>query len=69
MSNLWIMELLVSARDIAKKRDMLRLAEHMDDALLVAASELHDAQVTGGEARHDRGDTAAYRGGPGHGLH
>lgn len=66
MSEAWIMELLGSLRDVARKESMPRLAEQLDDAILIAASELHEAAlVARGDALHgDHGretvrDTAA----------
>lgn len=42
MSEQWLMELLQAVRDVAGKSGYARLAEHLDDAILVAASEVHD---------------------------
>jgi hypothetical protein len=63
MSEGWILELLASARDAARAHAMTRLAEHLDDAMLVAASEFHEAaRVAGGLARHDDQDRASAGG-------
>ncbi len=43
MSEAWFLELLGSVRDVARSHAMIRLAEHLDDAMLVAASEYHEA--------------------------
>ncbi len=43
MSEVWVLEQLKSVRDIARANAMYRLAEHLDDAMLLAASEFHDA--------------------------
>jgi len=43
MAETWILELLGSARDAARAHAMPRLAEHLDDAMLLAASEFHEA--------------------------
>jgi len=43
MSEVWVLEQLRSVRDIARSNAMYRLAEHLDDAMLLAASEFHDA--------------------------
>lgn len=43
MSEVWVLEQLKSVRDIARSNAMYRLAEHLDDAMLLAASEFHDA--------------------------
>lgn len=34
---------ITAARDAARSHGFLRLAEHLDDALLMAASEMHEA--------------------------
>jgi hypothetical protein len=47
MSEAWICEMLASIRDIARDSGMARLAEHMDDAMLVAASEFHESLTVG----------------------
>lgn len=68
MSEVWVLEQLKSVRDIARANAMYRLAEHLDDAMLLAASEFHDAneamesgaryEWTGGKAA---GDAAEHR--------
>lgn len=45
MSEAWMQELLGSMRDMARAQSMYRLAEHLDDAILLAASEFHEAQL------------------------
>jgi hypothetical protein len=45
MSEAWFLELLGSVRDVARDHSMMRLAEHLDDAMLVAASEFHEARM------------------------
>ncbi|MFN3612988.1 MAG: hypothetical protein ACK4WC_00290 [Rubrimonas sp.] len=42
MSEAWMMELLTVLRDGARRSGMYRLAEHLDDAALLAVSEFHD---------------------------
>jgi len=42
MSEVWVLEQLRSVRDIARSNAMYRLAEHLDDAMLLAASEFHE---------------------------
>jgi uncharacterized protein (DUF1501 family) len=70
MSEGWILELLASVRDAARSHAMTRLAEHLDDAILVAASEFHEtARVAGGLARHDGEDRATAGGVAGGQLH
>ena len=43
MSEAQVLEMLGAARDAARSRGMFRLAEHLDDAMLVAASEYYEA--------------------------
>ena len=45
MSEAWMLELISAVRDVARANAMHRLAEHLDDAMLVAASEYHVADV------------------------
>lgn len=40
MNNEWMIDVLTDLRKFAEKQSMLDLAEHLDDAILVAASEL-----------------------------
>lgn len=62
MSEAWVMELLSGARDMARSKGLLRLAEHMDDAMLIAASEFHDSALCEGEmSAHDRQSADAVR--------
>lgn len=42
MTEAWILEMLSSLRDIARDNAMYRLAEHLDDVMLLVASEFHD---------------------------
>lgn len=70
MSEAWFLELLGSVRDVARSHAMIRLAEHLDDAMLVAASEFHEAALIlenqdghGGQDRKAAGDL------PGRGFH
>jgi DNA-binding transcriptional ArsR family regulator len=70
MSEAWMMELLASVRDTARAKAMPRLAEHLDDAILIAASELHEALEEGRvPSRHDGGNPTAFRVAPAGGLH
>jgi hypothetical protein len=65
MSEAWVLEVLGSVRDMARSQAMLRLAEHIDDAMLIAASEYHEtASELECEAGDVRGDTAAVRDAP-----
>lgn len=43
MSENMVLELIGLARDAARARNLYRLAEHLDDAILVAASDFHAA--------------------------
>lgn len=68
MSEAWFLELLGSVRDVARSHAMIRLAEHLDDAMLVAASEFHEAVlVLENQAGHvqSRGETARSAAGTG----
>ncbi|MBL4874776.1 MAG: hypothetical protein JKY41_15695 [Rhodobacteraceae bacterium] len=46
MTNEWMIDVLADLRNFAAKQAMLELAEHLDDAILVATVEIRD---------HDRG--------------
>lgn len=58
MSESMVLELISLARDAARAGGKLQLAEHLDDAMLVAASAFH-AAAEGPEvvARDDTEDT------------
>lgn len=43
MSEGWVLEMLGNARAAARAQGLMRLAEHLDDAMLLAASEYHEA--------------------------
>jgi hypothetical protein len=43
MSEAWVLEMLGATREAARANGLLRLAEHLDDAILLAASEYHEA--------------------------
>lgn len=70
MSEAWILELLGTVRDVARSQAMIRLAEHLDDAMLVAASEYHEAMFTAdlGKA-HVFESATAVRSAAGPGIH
>jgi len=53
MSEVWVLEQLKSVRDIARSNAMYRLAEHLDDAMLLAASEFHDMRDAVGTAAYN----------------
>jgi hypothetical protein len=44
MSEAWVIELLDVLRDAARRSNLGRLAETLDDAALIAASECHAAE-------------------------
>lgn len=44
--NDWFVTVLVSVRDMAAKSGMIALAEEMDVAILVAANESHERDMT-----------------------
>lgn len=70
MSEAWMNELLSSLRDVARDKAMHRLAEHLDDALLLVASEHHEAHaVSRGLIGHDAEAAAVVRGDPRPSLH
>ena len=70
MSEAWFLELLGSVRDVAKEHAMSRLAEHLDDAMLVAASEFHEARlVMENQAEHVGPGGETHRGVAGAGVH
>ena len=42
MTNEWMIDVLADLRNFAAKQAMLELAEHLDDAILVATVEIRD---------------------------
>jgi hypothetical protein len=54
MSEAWVLELLTGVRDVARVNGLFRLAEQIDDAMLIAASEFHDAALEVESATDDR---------------
>jgi len=42
MTNEWMIDVLADLRNFAAKQAMLELAEHLDDAILVATIEIRD---------------------------
>ncbi len=44
MSNEWIIDVLSDLRNFAEKQAMMDLAEHLDDAILLAANALRDQE-------------------------
>jgi|AACY02.2.fsa_nt_gi hypothetical protein len=59
MSEAWVLEVLADARDKARAGGLLKLAEHLDDAMLLAASEHHEALHFGAGSFDVREDTAS----------
>lgn len=68
MTEAWMHELLITARDQARAQGLPRLAEHLDDALLLAASE-YSAATRGSERDDDAEAGPAVRGDARRGLH
>lgn len=58
MQEAWMFELLRSVRDVAQAHGLPRLAEHLDDAILIAACEVHEAAACQNGGRVDDGETA-----------
>lgn len=70
MSEAMILEMLRDARDIAKTQGMLRLSEHLDDAMLIAASDAHARDVVIRNTRpHETLDPTVVRITPLGGVH
>ena len=70
MSGVTMMELLGSARDEARSAGLFQLAEHLDDAMLIAAAEVHAAmEDRGARPRHDGEGSGTLRGAPGTRVH
>jgi hypothetical protein len=66
----WLLETIASIREAARAANMPRLAEHLDDAILIAASEAHHgACVVEGEGRYGGPAAEAFRGDARHGVH
>ena len=55
MSEAWLLELLAVTRDASRRAGYFRLAEHLDDAALLALSERHDRMATLAEAKDAQG--------------
>lgn len=47
MTNEWMIDVLADLRKFAEKQAMLELAEHLDDAILVATIEIRDQNRDG----------------------
>jgi hypothetical protein len=64
MKEEWIIEMIGQIKDVARSHAMGRLAEHLDDAILIAASEFHDRRHhdVDVEVAHGYGDSAPFRG-------
>ena len=69
MKNTWILDVLADLRTFAHNNELGKLAEHLDDARLVAAAEL--ASLGEGTIAHDRrpaGPPGVHIGAPRRGL-
>ncbi len=64
MNNEWMIDVLTDLKKFAREQAMLDLAEHLDDAILVAASELHTRErgqnVLDGNECQSRKDSGAF---------
>lgn len=64
MDNEWMIDVLTDLRKFAQKQAMMDLAEHLDDAILVAAAELHTLErgrnVLGANDYQDRNLSGAF---------
>ena len=70
MSEGWVLEMLGDARQAARAQGLNRLAEHLDDAMLLAASEYHEAHWRTEATEGDVLESAdAVRGAASRGLH
>jgi hypothetical protein len=58
-----MLQVLGSARDVARAQGFLRLAEHLDDAMLMAASEYHAALEAERAGEGDDAEDASVAGG------
>lgn len=65
----WIIEMIGQIKDVARSHAMGRLAEHLDDAILIAASEFHDRREREIEVVNGCRDTTPVRGPAAPGLH
>lgn len=62
MAQDWMIDILTDIRQYAQKNAMLDLAEHLDDAIIVAASEIRAASVsTDTTERYDHTDRNIHR--------
>lgn len=70
MPEAWMLELISAVRDVARANAMYRLAEHLDDAMLIAASEFHTTDAQARTAGQDEPEgSKALRDAAQHRLH
>jgi hypothetical protein len=71
MTDQWIIEMIGSVKDVARSHGMRRLAEQLDDAMLIAASEFHEGRADEAdiEVAHDCRDSTPVRGPSATGVH
>lgn len=69
MSEGWMMEVLGNARDAARAGGNYRLAEHLDDAMLIAACAYHAGSSEEVEVADGLGNPEIVRGAASRGLH
>ena len=55
MSQEWMLDLLTDLRDVAENRAMFELAEHLDDAVILAAREISVSKACSTLASTDDG--------------
>ncbi len=61
MSNDWMIDVLKDMRQVALQNAMLDFAEHLDDAIIVAAVELGERQVNATVEEYDRENRQSLR--------
>lgn len=70
MTEAWVLEVLSGVRDVARLGGHVRLAEQIDDAMLIAASDFHEAAFEMERwAGDDRQGAEAFRDTASAGLH
>lgn len=68
MKNDWILDVLTDLKEFARKNGLVALAEQLDDALLIGATELMSAEgivrgATNGDGKTAGTHTGSYRAG------
>lgn len=61
MCNDWMIDVLKDMRQVALQNAMLDFAEHLDDAIIVAAVELGERKVNATVEEYDREDRQSIR--------